>query len=1176
LLHFNCDVVASSWISVIDPEYFSLNSPFDEVEVRVGGTIPLDFDHDDYFFQMDVVNVNDSNYFKYVGVTYHVESIGVGDWIEIIDGINSFSESDDLDYHALFYDYDPDPNDPDYITDWNLKITLFTSEGEYTYVDVDKNCCTTYADWYFTAPDLPENYYFFRNYQGQVTGNLRITGIDNDELEHYDLLEIGINKEPDKPILYPQQFDGSSLKLVFSSNGATNYYVYYDTDPYPPYNGTGLIQGDSPINAGNLSQLQLDGLQTCTPYYFTVKAENNVGLSEYSDEVNIEVFESSNSQPVNVNLYDLEIGNDTQIDGNYYFVGDLIIQSGATVEWGNGYCLMEEDSKIIIEPGAKLTLNGTTCIGTCGQTWLGIELWGNPDEHQFTIDGECAQGTLILKNGAEIVNAVTGVLLAATNEDGSIDDTKSGGIIQAQYFENPEDPAAMFINNQTAIVFRPYHNFHPIIEEGYELSNLSFVENCLFEVNGDYLMGNDWWDTHIFMFDVFGVKIKGSEFVNNLTAEPSGHGINAYHAGFSVMAMCSEGIIPCPEESILKNYFTNFTKGINLLSAGSYTITVNNAEFIDNSSGIILDDVDNATLIFNKFYIGETDEGDEQQCGENTATYGIDISGSIGFAIEENYFSKAQGTPPGNYIGIRLTDCPSYSDVIYLNEFDGLSVGIQAEGVNRSIENSDVTGVTYICNQNTANSYDFYVADVSKVGGYMGDRRYPSGNTLSPNAAVQFQNDYTEAIIYYYKHEEQDQWLTNYSSYVFPIAVSDPYVNDCPSHYGGQPPIDGVLVLSDTEILQMETLYLESHNDYNNVETLYNNLLDGGNTQALQADVETAWPQDMWELRAELLGKSPHLSKEVLMVAADKTDVLPESVLFEILSANPDELRKEELMAYLENKAQPLPQYMIDILGQLANGTSYKTVLLSEMAAYHAQKIAAAQAVIRSIVNEDEPDLDELRNWFDNIGGLETDKQIIETYILEGDYNSAQSLLDILPALYELSGDKLQDYNDYKSIKQLEIDLAQQGRTIFGLTETELATIVNFAEYGTGSAKTSAQGILEFAYGYNYCNCPDLPENIQLKSGVIDMGDLARAKGLAINSEPNPADTWVAFDYTLPLSETDGILEITDNLGRTIRTVDITQQQGQYVLDIRNYNAGVYYYTLKCGTLQQTGKLIVN
>ena len=55
--------------------------------------------------------------------------------------------------------------------------------------------------------------------------------------------------------------------------------------------------------------------------------------------------------------------------------------------------------------------------------------------------------------------------------------------------------------------------------------------------------------------------------------------------------------------------------------------------------------------------------------------------------------------------------------------------------------------------------------------------------------------------------------------------------------------------------------------------------------------VETAWPNDMWELRAQLLQGSPHQSKEVLKKAADRTDVLPESIIFEVLSTNPDELK---------------------------------------------------------------------------------------------------------------------------------------------------------------------------------------------------------------------------------------------------------------------------------------------
>jgi hypothetical protein len=42
-------------------------------------------------------------------------------------------------------------------------------------------------------------------------------------------------------------------------------------------------------------------------------------------------------------------------------------------------------------------------------------------------------------------------------------------------------------------------------------------------------------------------------------------------------------------------------------------------------------------------------------------------------------------------------------------------------------------------------------------------------------------------------------------------------------------------------------------------------------------------------------------TNKALIEATNKSDVLPENVLFEILSANPDELRKADLMNHLEN-----------------------------------------------------------------------------------------------------------------------------------------------------------------------------------------------------------------------------------------------------------------------------------
>ena len=153
--------------------------------------------------------------------------------------------------------------------------------------------------------------------------------------------------------------------------------------------------------------------------------------------------------------------------------------------------------------------------------------------------------------------------------------------------------------------------------------------------------------------------------------------------------------------------------------------------------------------------------------------------------------------------------------------------------------------------------------------------------------------------------------------------------------------------------------------------------------------------------KANLLGMSPYLSKEVLMEAADRTDVLPESVLFEILSANPDELRKGDLMEYLENKEEPLPDYMLSILNQIASGVSAKTALMGQKFESFSKKTKAAQKMIRSIKNEEELDVVTLRNWLGNMENIEADKQIVATYLYEDDYSNANTLLDLIPDLYD-------------------------------------------------------------------------------------------------------------------------------------------------------------------------------
>jgi len=125
------------------------------------------------------------------------------------------------------------------------------------------------------------------------------------------------------------------------------------------------------------------------------------------------------------------------------------------------------------------------------------------------------------------------------------------------------------------------------------------------------------------------------------------------------------------------------------------------------------------------------------------------------------------------------------------------------------------------------------------------------------------------------------------------------------------------------------------------------------------------------------------------------------------------------------------------------------------------------------------------------------------------------------------------------------------------------------------SAGAQAKGILEFAYGYNYCNCLPVNDTSLWKSAPAAPISKEYESGLFIEAVPNPARSWVAFNYTLPVFINEALLEITDVKGNRIASFVVEQGFEQQVWDIRKVKPGVYIYTLKYGSVTVSGKLII-
>ncbi len=840
---------------------------------------------------------------------------------------------------------------------------------------------------------------------------------------------------------------------------------------------------------------------------------------------------------------------------------------------------MGPEAKFIIEPGSEVILDGGKLTnypycGYDGDMWLGVEVWGDVEESQYVCQGSQKQGKITIENGGIIENAEIGILVGARDGEGDYLDSKAGGIVRVPNSEDLESPGAEFINNKYGIYFWTYDNFQPDYQDdcGYvrDAWNSSYLYNCKFDVNTNYL-GSIWDYAHIYFINVEGVKVQGCDFEYNKTITPKGHGINSLGAGYQVTAIDDAGV---PYD---KCTFKNFTKAINSSTAGTKAVTVKNCYFDNNSLGIVLNDVNFASILFNDFDLGKPYECEP---GELMAI-GIDMQYCTGFAIEENDFKKGSPSYRDDYIGIRITETQA-TDEVYNNDFDGLDYGNYAVGENWAVDYFH--GLSYYCNENTGNYADFFVEPdgnpfkFSGIQSKQGNDYLVTGNKFSATGATwHFYNGGDFLVGYYFCDYCANENPVDTKE--FQVTDKDKnFDNSCPSHYSG---IGGGtergLVLTPDQEEEAEIAYATNLIEYSNVIILYEDLTDGGSTEATITEIETAWPDETWELRAELLGKSPHLSMEVLKATADKTDVLPESVIFEIMAANPDELKKEELLEYLEDKENPLPEYMINVLRQVAEGSSYKTVLEKEMAYYNRQKTRAAHDIARSILNSGETDNNKFRNWMDNLGGKKADEQIIDSYLAHDNYSDAVTLANMLPTLYNYTENDLTEHDYFMDVLNLQILLKQESRTIFDLSDTEYNNLISIAENSKDIAGAKAKGILEFVFGDNYCNCLNNAEPDGTKSnGIINPDDFVKAYGVNINTEPNPAIDWVAFNYSLPYEKPKAVIKIVDVNGKQIETFNINGMEGQKIWDTRDVKPGVYFYTLSTGEFNNSGKIVIS
>ena len=424
-------------------------------------------------------------------------------------------------------------------------------------------------------------------------------------------------------------------------------------------------------------------------------------------------------------------------------------------------------ARIIVRPGGKLVVDGGVLTSACdGEMWQGIFVEGDRTRPQTAAN----QGTVELKNGAVVENAICGISTRSPEDQWNT----TGGIVYAS--------DAIFRNNRKSVEFLSYED---ILPSGAVRTNLSSFSNCTFTVDNNNHFDNmqTEFDTHVSLWDVNNVKFYGCTFLNTATGPSAGkHAVYAEDAGFSVLPSCDMpentyyGCV-CPESHATYCSFGGFAKAVSAATSGtSFHVSIDQARFADNAVAV--------EISGNNFVSVTRCDFDLQSApGNSLSTVGLSLDNCTGYLVEENFFHRSSMPMFYTACGITIRNSGGDNNQLYRNSFSKLDFATRVSGSNFRL----ISGLTCSCNTYENNRYDIYLDRESSMSPIQGGQSKGADNTFSFTGSSSLYNAGTQNIRYYHSHDRfMFPYAPSSSFTTYATAASNPCVstlcNEGPQH----------------------------------------------------------------------------------------------------------------------------------------------------------------------------------------------------------------------------------------------------------------------------------------------------------------------------------------------------------------------------------------------------------
>jgi hypothetical protein len=352
---------------------------------------------------------------------------------------------------------------------------------------------------------------------------------------------------------------------------------------------------------------------------------------------------------------------------------------------------------------------------------------------------------------------------------------------------------------------------------------------------------------------------------------------------------------------------------------------------------------------------------------------------------------------------------------------------------------------------------------------------------------------------------------------------------------------------------------------YMNLKYVFESLLDGGDFDELSEVIMTSWPEDAWELRNELISRSPYLSVVILKEVAIK-NILPQAMLLEVCLANPEATQRDGFARWIELGApHPLPHYMVEQIMASWDQKTWRTHLEAELAMHKAAVSEMNDRIIVELRNDSVPEpLDSILVRWHADPALGSRIGEVQTLMEMHRFIDARTLAEELDGRYVLKGRTLEEQADLLALVNVYGAAHVDGRDAMHLNASDLRALRSIAEGQVTQSGIWAQNILCFGYQECYPTVTGgtMPTRSML-SGMLMARSAAESPTMSVY--PSPAFTWLTVSHNIRLNTEGARIVVRDVAGREVESASVAASPGQWVWDVRTIPAGTYTVELRNG-----------